>query len=409
MPILDSYRKSAFLQSEPGSHLDEWRTEAYWKSVQSQSGATAPRGWNHYVLEPPERALDYLDWLNHRHPRKPYLLRRMLLPTWLLAPILDAISIQQIARIRCVERAQPFEIYDYQAKAKAWEYEIQNCIKRSTWIIPLLRAIRLNSEWLRTREKLIQSSIEAAQREAGSVPEPIEVRATPWDRLGIGSWKAKAFFQKLLTQQIKADEELLIVLEEFECNQTERPHAPTYLLSPDGNPRKSRNHYVFENHDKCIAYLIWLNHRHPDWPYALRRLKLPIRNLTRFIESIAKHQILQIETSLKAQPLSEDYLDKAGAWATEIESTINTNNWAIPMMRVIRLNAEWLRERQNLIASSETIDGNALPPSLIEVRTTPWQSRGAKGKSAKQVFRELLALQRMADKQLALALGETNK
>lgn len=409
MPTLDSYRKSAFLQNEPGSHLDEWRSEAYWKSVQSQSGTKPPKGWNHHVLEPPERALDYLDWLNHRYPRKPYLLRRLLLPTWLLAPILDAVSNQQIARIRCVEKAQPFDIEDYAAQSKAWEYEIQNCIKRSAWIIPLMRAIRLNSEWLRAREKLIQASIEASQREAGSVPEPIELHATPWDQPGISTWKAKAFFQKLLARQIKTDEELFIVLAEFESSKTQRKVTPKYQLSVDQNPRKSRNHYVFENHEKCIDYLIWLNHRHPNWPYPLRRFSLPIRKLTRFIESICQHQIAQLEKGLEGHAILDAYPQQVENCEKQLASCIDQNPFAIPMMRVVRLNAEWLQERQALITAAKSKTKSSAEQNLIEIRSTPWKFAGGKHKPLKQILLDLLSLQRIADKQLSVAMSKDNQ
>ena len=403
MPTLDSYRKSAFLQNEPGRHLDEWRTAAYWKSVQSQSGSKAPAGWSHYVLEPPERALDYLDWLNHRHSNKPYFLRRLLLPTWLLAPILEAVTRQQLQRLQGADCSLDASVADYALKSEAWELQIQSCLEGSNWIVPLMRAIRLNSEWLRAREKLIQASVEAPRLQAGAVPEPIEVRARPWDRPGLGSWAAKPYFQQLLAQQKKADEALSIVLPKLAEKEAAPSCISKLLLLADKNPRKGRNHYAFENPSQCIDYLIWLNHRHPDWPYPLRRAKLPLRTLTRFIEAVALHQIVQIDgLALRQEPV-RDYLEQADAWGPQIEACLQQSGWSVPMMRVVRLNAAWLQSRQQLL------DRHASPASLdparavVEVHALPWKTPSRKSKPTAQTLRELLALQANTDRELRLS------
>ncbi|MBD5778696.1 hypothetical protein IEN85_04280 [Pelagicoccus sp. NFK12] len=408
MAIIDSYRKSAFLQNESGHHLDAWRNPSYWKSVQSQSGANRPpKGWSHFVLEPPERALDYLDWLNHRHPNKPYLVRRLLHPTWLLASILEAVASQQITRILNYNQVQSVDISAYAKQAMAWKRDLEFLLERSAWSLSLMRAMRLNSEWLRAREKLIQQTIEAKAREAGSVPEPVEVRARPWDRPGVGTWNARKTLRKLLDLHEKADNELSIALTDFGSQSAPIKIPLAKRPLPNADPRIDKGHYLFAEANQAIAYLKWLNHRHPKWPYLLRRLFLPILELTRMVEAIANHQLTQLEqVPALSSKVGKSYTAKAQTWKNSIQDCTRKPAASIPLMRAIRLNCEWLKCRQEQIDASAS--GAAREAGPVEVRAVPWKRTDGKPKANDAVFRELLALQLSVDKQLQSLSAQTH-
>lgn len=215
MSVLKHYRHCSFLETEPGDHLHPWSKPARWMPAAAIS-KVAPTGWSHYVLEPPERALDYLDWINHRYLGLPYWLRRILLPTWLLVAILESVALQQTRRIQQARTAEPCPLDAYAARAKERENRIRLSIERRPWNVQIMRAVRLNSEWLRDRERLLQTHLPAPGKAPGAPPEPVEVRARPWDYLGAGTFRAAATFRTLLDLQLLADAELFPKLDSFD-------------------------------------------------------------------------------------------------------------------------------------------------------------------------------------------------
>jgi len=266
--------------------------------------------------------------------------------------------------------------------------------------LPLIRAIRLNSEWIRAREKLIQASIEKVDIEAGAVPEPVEVRATPWQNPGTGTWKVKKVIRELLALQEEADNELFIVvsdphgaaLDQASIEQTAYP-----LLGL--NPRKSSSHYVFSSAKQGIEHLHTLNHRFPKFPYLARRALLPIKLLTRFIQRIGNHQRSAIlDLSKPPSPTIESYLERAEVRGQQLNSCIEQNPLSIPLMKAIRLNCEWLRDRQQTLDS--LVEQNAESKTQIEVRATPWMSDEGETLTTQAVLKILLSLQKTIDKEL---------
>ena len=149
-----------------------------------------------------------------------------------------------------------------------------------------------------------------------------------------------------------------------------------------------------------VAYLDWLNHRNPSWPYWLRRLRMPSGVMIVLLEQLLAHQETVLARSFDI-PLTveEPHLKQQDDALDALERTQSLGSIQLPLMRVFRLHSTLVKQRQRFfndleMTSGEDLGANTLLEIHVNLRNLLGIPRILPARRLRELYRRQVNLER---------------
>ena len=141
---------------------------------------------------------------------------------------------------------------------------------------------------------------------------------------------------------------------------------PETLISEENYPyQKGGLFHIDDEIRNILAYIEYLIHRHPKWPYLARRLLFPADRCLNLLYQLARiHSRLSPSVAMR-----ESYLAESRDIQSQLRSIALSTSPSPPVFKIVRLHTKWIKARTIHYRKKDQTASIAL--SVSSYRITP--------------------------------------